>query len=149
MSNTVIQQNALEKKPIKFKKASQTTYVKKALHYASIDIIRKLIREIPKVSIDRILQSENDSQYQPHRRSTNIIRIISITPPRTSTRYDHYLDLKLDVEMVMQQLSPRQNTLCRMLMQGMTQRQIATKLGLSQSRIQQLIQELRPFFKNV
>ena len=137
------------KKRIKFKRASLTTYAKKAIYYASIDIMRELRKRMPTASMDRILQSENDSQYQPHRRSTDIIRITSIAPQRTSTRYDHYLDLKLDVEMVMQRLSPRQKTLCRLLMQGMTQRQIADKMDLSQSRIQQLTQELRPFFKNV
>ena len=56
------------------------------------------------------------------------------------------LDLRIDVQEIIEILSERQKIICAMLMAGYTQEEIATEIGIKQQSVQEQIVKLRKHF---
>jgi RNA polymerase sigma factor (sigma-70 family) len=111
------------------------SYLKKCLANKAVDLARQFIKTRPTVSLNAIADAENGPDYE------------FLADTQSHDEISH--SRQLDIEAVLQRLTARQRILCWMLMNDRTQQEIAHQFGVSQPRVRQLIQELRPFFVNV
>ena len=132
--------------------ANRLTYVKAALSRGAALVMRKLKSQPPTAHVE--FAAGVDEAQDEYRRGLDANA--SYTPLTVSTGTsleqltvdDHAdaPDMALDVQAVLETLSPRQKTICQLLMAGYTQEEIAAKVNLKKSRISEIIQELKPYF---
>jgi DNA-directed RNA polymerase specialized sigma24 family protein len=130
--------------------ANLLTYVKAALNRGVAGVIRKIKNTPPSVNADSVLranevQDEYRRQLEPGKPYEPLT--ISLGTPLEQLiecQSEHDSDFKLDMETI---LSPRQKVVCRMLMTGQTQADIARKLQSSQPTICREIQRIRSVFE--
>ncbi len=111
------------------------SYLKKCLANKAVDLARQFIKTRPTVSLSAIADTESVSDDE--------------FPAEPQSHDKISRSRQLDIEAVFQRLTARQRILCWMLMNDCTQQEIAHQFGVSQPRVRQIIQELRPFFENV
>jgi len=133
--------------------ASLVTYAKTCLANKAADLARQFQNASPFANADGLLnldeveddyrrQADPNESYQP----LTIGMGSSLEQLITST-HEHDLDLKLDIEAMLEKLSPRQKMICKMLMAGHTQEEVAKKLQCSQPTICREIQHVRFMFE--
>lgn len=133
--------------------ANRLTYVKAALGLGAAGVIRKFRNLPPTVHVE-FAACVDDVQDEYRRRleaseSYTPLTVSMGTPLEQLTVDNHAVnpDLALDVEAVLEKLSPRQRIVCELLMAGYTQEEIGKKLTVSQQRIDQIVVQIRKKFK--
>jgi len=129
--------------------ANLLTYVKAALNRGVAGIVRKIKNAPPIANADNMLdleeiqdnygrQADPDKPHQPLTISMKSgLEQLAVSPP------EHDTELKLDIEAILRTFPIRYQGICRLLMEGYTQREIAKKFRVSRVRITQIIQHIR------
>lgn len=131
--------------------ASMVTYVKRCLENKATDIARELGGLPPKVNCDdaaRALDVGENYKYSGERKEDEVYipLILSLGGQLqylSPCNHEHNLPLKMDLEPKLENLTPRQKQVAELLEDGLTQEQIAEKLGISQKNINKHIGNIR------
>ena len=129
--------------------ANLLTYVKAALNRGVAGVIGKIKNAPPTANADNILAlAETEGKYGRQADSTKPdqpltismktdLEQLAVSPPERD------VELKLDIEAILRTFSTRHKGVCRLLMEGYTQREIALKFRVTQQRIHRIIQQIR------
>lgn len=145
-------------------KAGLLTYIKTAVRYEAIDIMRcldnapkivsyeeectvgALERYHRRVELDFHAELSGEPKQKEKRLQVNCgdyIEQVAIAPEQSNP------DLKLDMRAIMQNLTIRQRTICRMLMAGKSLQHISDHLKMDKSNVSRAIKSMRPMFRQV
>jgi RNA polymerase sigma factor (sigma-70 family) len=137
------------------KGASPVTFIKTCLANKAADRVRQLSDSPSLFNADSLVEAE-DIQYEYRRRrfpnktyKPLTVSLGSQLEQLTGEFSVCDLDLKKDIETVLEKLSPRQKTICQLLMAGYTQAEIAVRVNLKKSRVSEIIRQLRPYFSGL
>lgn len=133
--------------------ANRLTYVKAALGRGAAGVIRKHKNQPPTAHVE--FAAGVDEAQDEYRRGLDVNETYTPLTISTGTSLEQLTvdehaadpDAALDVQTVLETLSPRQRTVCELLMAGYTQEEIGKKLTVSQQRIDQIIAQIRKIFK--
>lgn len=101
--------------------ANSETYTRQALRHKAVDLAGAIISSVSPSDID----TED-----------------AIVATETNA------NLGFDIQHIIQTLPVREQTICRMLMAGCTQEEIANEIGLTQRGVGFCIEKIRPVFEN-
>lgn len=132
--------------------ANRLTYVKAALGLGAAGVIRKLKSQPPTAHVE--FAAGVEEAQDEYRRGQDVNQ--SYTPLTLSTGTsleqltvdDHAADpdVALDVQAVLEKLSPRQKTICQLLMAGYTQEEISREMNISVRMVRYDISSIKPLF---
>jgi len=132
--------------------ASLITFVKTCLANKAADLARQFRDAPPSANADSLLglgEVQNDYMRQTDPNESYLpltIGMGSSLEQLTTSPHEHNSDLKLDIEAMLEKLSPRQKMICKMLMAGHTQEEIVDATGFSIRTIRNEISKLKPVF---
>ncbi len=134
------------------KGASLVTFIKTCLANKAADLVRQLSDSPTLVNAESLVEAEDiQNEYRRRRSSNKTYKPLTVSMGLRLEQLTEELsvcdlDLKKDIENVLERLSPRQKTICQLLMAGYTQAEIAVRVNLKKSRVSEIIRQLRPYF---